>query len=383
VGYLSFFAIVNIHIQRTTQDSASQFFTEDAILTKTTRNKNQPIPSHCNQLPSYQLNYLKMAALSECGPLFSMCGCWQVGAAGALARASPEVIKSSNELSEASNEGYTKGTLALQYTKDVADLLQGFQGGGGGIYVNTFAQIKELIEQKKARKAYALAKEMDDVALNMTTKANHTTKILNDVAHEVIPENVREDMEGATDPNIKTRGGPGGTGGDNNMMVEDEEASALVELLGHGDSDVEEVHSNTRSMEQVDVFTAGSTGHDAFSKVANKENVAVKIFKEIKSVADAIGRTLAVVAGDGSSLCTRFMGAMSGVDALFKALRLSKLIEKALDTVRRILEAFMGFINTSWDKFQKFIDQFDAGKKLEKFADGMKNKLGKIGKVFG
>ena len=68
---------------------------------------------------------------------------------------------------------------------------------------------------------------------------------------------------------------------------------------------------------------------------------------------------------------------------MFKALRLSKLIEKALDTVRRILEAFMGFINTSWDKFQKSIDQFDAGKKLEKFADGMKNKLGKIGKVFG
>ena len=43
-----------------------------------------------------------------------------------------------------------------------------------------------------------------------------------------------------------------------------------MELLGHADSDVEEVQTNTRSMEQVDVFTAGSKGRDAFSKVADE-----------------------------------------------------------------------------------------------------------------
>ena len=174
-----------------------------------------------------------------------------------------------------------------------------------------------------------------------------------------------------------------------NIVVDDEEATNLMNLLGHADSDVEEVQTQSRSMEQVDIFTAGSTGRDAFSKVADKEPVAVQIFQEIKSVSDAIVETLVISAND-NSLCGQFLAMASGIDALFKALRLSKLIQRALDTVRKILAAFIDFINKSWFKFQNFFDQFDAGKKLERFTNGIKNTFGKggklggkIGKVFG
>jgi len=272
--------------------------------------------------------------------------------------------------------------LAVQYTKDVATVLQGVSSAasGGMDVTSTFTQIKGLMEEKKARKAYALAKEMDDMALTMMEKANRMTKILTDAAQEVVPENVREELNMESNNN-NTRG----VDNNDSAVVEDEEASALVDLLGHADSDVEEVKTNTRSMEQTDnIFTASNT-KDAFSKVADKEDVAVKIFAEIKSVSDSIVDTLVVTSGArDASLCAQFMAAATGVEALFKALRLSQLIQRALDTVRRILEAFMGFINTSWDKFQHFFDQFDAGKKLEQLADGLKQKVGnKLGKVFG
>jgi hypothetical protein len=92
-----------------------------------------------------------MTALTDFAPLFTACGCWQIGAAGAIAKVSPEICKTSKELSDASTEAHSKGTLARQYTKDVATVLQGLQGGGGGLDLNTFTQIRELIEEKKAR----------------------------------------------------------------------------------------------------------------------------------------------------------------------------------------------------------------------------------------
>lgn len=299
-----------------------------------------------------------------------------------MSKIAPELAKSSRELSDASAEANTKGAQAIQYTRDVANVLQGFQGGG--LDLKTFGQIRELVEEKKARKALGLAREMDDMALDMAKKAKHMTETLAKSAQDIIPENVRDDLmqEGTTTSTTKTRG----VGDGNDDGCNDEEASALMVLLGHADSDVEEVKTNTRSMEQVDIFTAGNTGRDAFSKVADKENVAVKIFQEIKSVSDTILETLAVGAS-GDSLCAQLFVGLTGIQAMFKALRLSKLIERALITVRKILEAFISFINTSWDKFQKFFDEFDAGKKLERFTDGIKNsfvgKVGKIGNVFG
>ena len=68
-----------------------------------------------------------MAALAELAPLFSACGCWQIEAAGTIARIAPDLAKSGKELSDVSQEANTKGTTAIQYTKDVAEVLQGFK----------------------------------------------------------------------------------------------------------------------------------------------------------------------------------------------------------------------------------------------------------------
>lgn len=322
-----------------------------------------------------------MAALADLAPIFSACGCWQVASAGAMAKIAPDLAKKGQELSDASSEANTKGNLAIQYTRDVATVLQGFQGGNS-LDLQTFAQIRELVEEKKARKALEIARDMDDMALDMAKKASQMTKTLMDSANQIIPENVREDMmaeaTGSSGTTSNTRGV-----GDDNYTCDDAEASTLMALLGHADSDVAEVQTNTRSMEQVDIFTAGDTGRDAFTKVADKESVAVKIFQEISSVSKSIVETL-TVGVNGDSLCAQLFVGLTGIQSMFKALRLSKLIERALTMARKILEAFMSFINTSWDKFTDFFGQFDAGKKLERFTHGIKNSfVGKVGKIGG
>jgi hypothetical protein len=280
-----------------------------------------------------------MAGLTDLAPLFSACGCWQVGALSALARVGPECAEAAQETSDAATEANTKGTLAFQFTQDVATLLEHFQRDEG-LGLDTFQQIKALVEDQKTRKALALAREMDDIAIKMSEKATHMTKTLQDAANEVMPENVRHEME-ETDHNTRA------VGTENNTSAQDDEASALMELLGHADADVEQVQTNTRDMEQMDLLSAGRSGPTAFRSVAEKENVAVKILQEIKSVSEAIVDTIAIGGGGGAepSLCAQFMAAAAGTAALFKALRLSKLIERALETVRQLLESFMGFFD--------------------------------------
>ena len=334
-----------------------------------------------------------MTALSELAPIFSACGCWQIASASAMAKITPDLAKRGQELSDASSETHQKGTLAIQYTRDVATVLQGFHSGKSGLDLQTFGQIRELVEEKKARKALAIAREMDDMALDMAKKASQMTKTLMDSAHETLPANLRDEMLAENigsnttgDNNNRTRGSSSmdETNENNFACRDDTEASVLMELMDHADSDVEDVKTNTRSMEQVDIFTAGNTGRDAFFTVADKENVAVQIFKEISSVSRSIVETLTTGVGGNDSLCAQLFIGLTGIQSLFKALRLSKLIERALTMARNILEAFMRFIEMSWEKFTDFFGQFDAGKKLERFKNSLVGKVGKLGeKVFG
>ena len=54
---------------------------------------------------------------------------------------------------------------------------------------------------------------------------------------------------------------------------------------------------------------------------------------------------VAMGASAEASLCTQLTAAASGMAVLTKGLRLSKLIEKAIEVVRRILEEFLSFIS--------------------------------------
>jgi hypothetical protein len=314
--------------------------------------------------------------------------CWQLDAMETLQRVGPPCAETAEKTAASGAEAYDQGLLALQYTRDVGDVLKSFGTINTTISLSTFRNIQQLVEEKKARKALKIASELDNVAGDMLANASDLTDSLQE-AVDSLPLHVQEDLGTEQDYDINNRGASTNATRTRDIGGDDDGDAALTltDLLDHAELDVEEVDVQTRGIEEVNIFTAGVRGRNAFETVAKKESIAIKIFQQIKRVAATI-QQLAVAFTTGDC-CAQVKAVAAGIRDLFQCLKLGQLLKRALATVKRYLKAFIGFITTAWDKFTGFFEEFDAAKRLGRFTSRVKNskvatklKNSKVGKKF-
>jgi hypothetical protein len=255
----------------------------------------------------------------------------------------------------------TKANVAIGNTLEIKELLASF---GTRIDLQTFHKIQELVQQKKARETIAICTEMDDLALQLARHAGDMISSLQkgiDSLPESIRDELQEEEEQEEQAKMKSRAGDGGT---TNGEDDDDDAAALTALL-HVDIDIDEMTTNTRGIEKVNIFTAAQNGRDAYQKVADKETTCRDIFAKISNVGTTIARiSKAFAANSGASCCEQLQAISAGVKELFTCLRLSKLVQAAAAALGRLVQAIAQFLTSSWQAFQGFLAEFDAAKRM-------------------
>lgn len=230
-----------------------------------------------------------------------------------------------------------KGDTVKSFTQDMKHSLEVF---AGDIDASTFTDIKALIQDNKARQTIAVATEMDDIAFDMAMKSKEMTKAMTQ-GIESLPDPVREELE-AEDT---------GAG--------DDEVAA--KQLSDVDNDIEELDTCTKSLNRMSVFTAATSGKDAFSGLASKEKVCQILFEKIKEVSSSVARLSQALNGNCCAMLT------SG-NEMFKCLRLSKLMSKAANAAHRLIMAIINFIKTAWNKIEGFTEEFVTVKNPPSFV---------------
>ena len=259
---------------------------------------------------------------------------------GGLQSAGSDCRRLAGETSELCERARNKGEAVSGLSQDVRDTLQGF---GEKIDASSFLKIKELVEDDKTKETMTLASDMDDMAKECITKSKEMSNAMSQGV-ESLPDPVKSEIEQETDS----------------------EDSEIAEIL-HIDKDIEEVETCTKSIRSMNLFTAASSGKSAFDSLANKSQLCSTIFDKIKGLAQSVARiSEALISG---SCCAQIRAIASEARDMFKCIHLSNLIAKAAEAVRRLIRAIINLIKTSWKKFQGFMKEFQAAKRIGRFVN--------------
>lgn len=301
------------------------------------------------------------------------CG-WQLEARRRLQSTGPESAIPAEQMRSLGTEACTKGELVVSNTQDVFEVLRSFgiDGPAKVLSAKTFQSIRQLIQEKKARKALSTVGELDDLAVQMMGEATTLSKILQETV-DSLPTGVKNDLATSS----------GGTTSNNTMQrglgdQEDEEESdvaLLKTLVDHAEEDIDEVQVQTRGIsDDFTIFNAGKRGTEAFGKMTQKGQVAVELFQSIGVVASKI--VSVVVAFVTGGCCDQLRAIGDALRELWKCVRWTELIQRAISAVQRLLKASTQFFQTSWDRITGFLDEFDAAKKVGRFVTSNVAKLG-------
>ena len=290
--------------------------------------------------------------------------CCTDGAIEGLQTAGRECSETAVNTRALAADAYRKGETAVKYSVEVKETLASF-GGGSNIGPDTFHNVIKLVQDDKAKQTLDLATEMDDMAATIMKQAiDMTAQMQRGI--DSLPEAVRDELQQEEEDAVKTRGGIGGDGNYVNKDADDDDMTALTELL-EVDSDIDEVERSSRNVGDIDIFTAAVKGRDAYESVAKKEVHCQQIFGKMQKVCDSVVRIAQALAG-GDCL-GQTMALAAGAPGMFKCIRLTTLLQKAAEAARKLIQAVIKFVRQTWNAFKNFAGEFEAAKRLGRFVN--------------
>ena len=292
-----------------------------------------------------------------------------------LQRAKRESSESATTLQTLTTKASQGSQSAVDYSKQVVETLKSFDQ----VDISLFGEIQDLIQRGQREKQLYL--QMDDMA-QQTVQASQTLTASLQRGFDSLPQILREEYQDDDNDNddfTAERSAPPKSQDDD--KDDDDDASILRQLLGHVDKDVTETKSMERGVQQVDIFTAASKGRDAFAGVIKKQDTCRQLFQHLQGLAARVKELTRSFAGD--NCCEQVTAMMGSASALMDCLSFSKLIQKAADAARKLIQAVLAFVQAAWKKFSGFLDEFDAAKRLGRFVQGIRPlKNTKVGQAF-
>jgi len=259
-----------------------------------------------------------------------------------LQSAGGDCSRLAGETSKLCERARIKGEAVSGLSQDIRDILQGF---GEKIDASSFLKIKELVEDDKTKETMTLATDMDDMAKDCITKSKEMSAAMSRGVQS-LPDPVKTEFEQETDR-------------------EDSEVSELLDI----DKDIKELETCTKSIRSMNVFDAARSGASACEGLANKGHLCGTIFDKIKDLAGTVARISEALMG--GSCCAQIKAIATEAKDMFKCIHPSGLITKAAEAVRRLIKAMITLIKTSWDKFQGFMEEFGAAKRIGRFVNSI------------
>jgi hypothetical protein len=209
---------------------------------------------------------------------------------------------------------------------------------------------------------------MGDLAQQSMLTAQTMTKNLQ-TAVDSIPAVMREEAmheESIESPVAEADGGA--TTRDFAATTDENDESSLAKLLECIDQNVQETRSLSRGFDQVDIFTVASQGRTAFVDLLTKQNVCGLIFDKMQGLSRTILNLANALAMENASCCDQLNALAAGTASMVQCLRISKLLERAAGAAKKLLKALMEFGQKAWTKFCRFVEEFDAAKRLGRFV---------------
>jgi hypothetical protein len=288
--------------------------------------------------------------------MMSCMPCVQAGPdLNALFTAGTEATELAEELMNLSTNTQTRGNDVVGFAQEIKAT---FSGLDSKMNAATFQAIREMLKGDKMKDAIALSREMDDLALECVSKSRAMVETVTRASQD-LPASVK------------------GGGGD---MVSDAESEDESTELRDLDRDIADLEACTSDLRTMDLFSAATRGTRAFDGLAKKGGMVQTTYERIKQLCAMVARASQNLASE--ACCSQLQAGIESVKAMLKSVQLSNLINKLAEAAKRLINAIKNLVVLAWEKFQNFAEQFQAGKKIKNWVNGLSPLNSTAGTVF-
>lgn len=270
-----------------------------------------------------------------------------------LFNAGTQATKLAEELMQLSSNTQTRSLNVLGFAGEIKE---SFSGLNSKLDPSTFKKIMEVLNGNKMKETMKLASEMDDLALECVNKSISMKETVTRGTAS-LPSSLKDERSS------------------DDTDVEDGEQELAD--IGRDITDLEGCVSSLRTM---NIFSAATKGKSAFDGLLSKKSVIETTFQRIKDLCALVARASQNMVSE--TCCGQIQAGIDAVKSMFKSLRLSNLIEKLTEAGKRLLDAIKDLIVVAWEKFQGFAEEFQAGKKIKNFINGINPMQSKPAQMF-
>eukprot|EP00541_Cyclophora_tenuis_P016664 CAMPEP_0116556932 /NCGR_PEP_ID=MMETSP0397-20121206/8966_1 /TAXON_ID=216820 /ORGANISM="Cyclophora tenuis, Strain ECT3854" /LENGTH=332 /DNA_ID=CAMNT_0004082347 /DNA_START=14 /DNA_END=1012 /DNA_ORIENTATION=- len=274
-----------------------------------------------------------------------------------LVRYEKDAGRLSQEIIDLSTKNQESGKSLVDFATTIKENLSKI---GDGMKPAAFMSIMELLKPENMNTTITTARDMGDVAEECVNKSLD----LSDTVQKSV-DCFPSDLQQMADEEEAAQPTPRGVGEEMDLDFETEIA------------DLEHCTASLRGMH---LFAAAKDGTHAFDSLTNKSDFVYTMMDRIKELCTKVAQiTQSLMVND---CCAQIQAGMASLKELKRCAHLSGLINTFAQGGKRLVNAIRDLVDVAKTTFGGFLDQFNAAKKIQHFAQGIgqifQNPLGAI-----
>jgi len=276
------------------------------------------------------------------------------------------------------------GATFVSTSRDIGGDLEQFGDAKKLLDPTVFVKLRDFVQKNQTRSAMEEIQGMGALAQQILEQAEKMDESLTK-GLDSLPDDLTEEY--ANEPDDTTAGTSSSTPKQQSrsLGVGDEVDEEELEQLLNVDIDIAELENSATQTtrggpggEGLSLFSASTMGRSVFEGTAAKGERCQVLYDKMRELCGAVTNLTRVIVAE--NCCARWKAIASGLASLFRCRYLVALLRKVASAVLRLVKAIGELIQLVWDRVQGFLGEFDAAKKLGRFA---KNKIknSKVGKM--
>jgi len=268
------------------------------------------------------------------------------------------------------------GDKLVTTSRDIGNDLGDF---GSKLDVSVFGKLADFVQKNQTRDAMDAVTGMDDLAQQIL---DHVGRMDDSLTKSIdsLPDHLKQDFESEEEE------GEAGATKSRSMGVDDEvDEDELLKELSTVDADIADLdNSCTKTRGGIggsgglNLFSASSTGRSVFEGTTSKGERCQLFFGKMAELCRAVTNLMKAIVSE-NCCCAKMRAILSGIASLFRCRHLLALLRRVAEAVVRLVKAIGQVIGLAFGRIQGFLEEFDAAKKLGRFAKKVKNSnVGKL-----
>lgn len=255
---------------------------------------------------------------------------------------------------------------------------------------SVFVKLRDLVQKNQTRQARDQLSGLMALAEQILQRAGNMEQSIQE-GIESLPDFVQEEYNAKGDDAGKEQQQHQQQQQSRSLGMGDEvgDEAELEELL-NVDADIAELENSCRTATRgggtgLTLFSASTLGQAVFEGTTAKGVHCQTLLDKMRELCAAVSNVMqALAAENGMNCCVRMQALASGLAGLFRCRYLVNLLRRMAAAVLRLVKAIGDLIQLVWSRVQGFLGEFDAAKKLGRFAKNQirNSKVGKLATGF-